>query len=247
MASKEEKENLITKTESAKLLDVPIKNFDRLGLIPVKQYESSYYRGTIVKLYAKQEVEELINSPLLTTLRPVRREPKNWDPIFERKYSFSPQNAMTDAIKALLGLEYYIDNTPSCRLETKGTIRDLSREFIIFLYKQGYCVNFHKRQMKLLAIQNHREYDTVLVDLDEWYYGEGRVTAQRILVNTFIFKIGGKFYSRKFYGKTPWFDEKAFEKQSEVIEKFESPSLIKKSKLSELKALINWVMRRTLG
>ena len=237
--------NHIYKKTACELLGITPYQFKKLDIAPVKEVRNPVFssRGTCF-LYDKNAIAAMAGSERVRQLQTKKRG-KDYNAIFNQKLGHW-KIAIPAACEYLFNLNRYTKH-PSCTHKHKERIYQLKNELIEMLYKEGYSETVYLHR-KLLPAKMCYTCDGS--GIDEWdgrdccnCGGTGEYLPEKLLQwYVFRFSVGAKYYTWHQPKELITCPVQLTEFESEINETIIKPVLLKKSKFSEAKALIEWVV-----
>jgi len=234
--------NLITKTETIKLLEISAKSFNSLSIEPAMKKKNPHNKSLPMYLYDEAMILNLCGSKEILKYKKRKIQPKNYPEIFEKKYP-NHKSALPIVCDCLFNLNRYA-KYENCSKNNKNEIYSLKNELIEYLYENGYCnaVTEHIKEVSEKECFNCGGYGCDRCDYTG-IYREGF----KIIYYLFKFLINDIIYSWHQPAKSITFniDLSNIEEQSmPTIDKKEV--LLSKTKMKEAKELINWFLYKEI-
>lgn len=243
-----EKTDLVYKTTAAKMLGISIKKFDELDIEHKKEVPNPHYRsGGTSFLFSREEVENLIGTEAVEALKSKPRKRKDWASVFEKKYEGKEKEViLLEAAQGLFNLNRYCKHS-RCTRSNRDEIYQLKNTFIRKMYRSGYSESVKIHKIEIGAQECYTCNGTGKCDYEGSCYncnGTGNYRQGKVLkFAVFAFLINDtRFVWHQPMEKVGFEFEVTDSEESEINETEVKPLEVKRSKLTELKALLKWVI-----
>lgn len=236
------KKILCYKKTAIAILGLTSSGFEKLKLKPEKIVKNPHYKASPAFLFDRKKIEKLVGSKKVLKLLPKVKNPINYKPIFERKYS-SKESAIYDACDILFNLNRYCKHD-SCNAKNRTEIYSLKNNFIKMLYGNGYCENIyeHYSERECYTCNGTGFYyheDKGIVDCNRCK-GTGIYSRSEFVV--FEFKVNGELFNWHQPKYLINFDYKCSQPSGKLNPTEIKSVSIPNSKMKEGKELIKWVL-----
>ena len=234
--------NLISKTDAAEILGLPLKKFNLLEIEPISRYINPHNKKLFIYLYDKAYIESLKDVEKVKSLIPKKRDPKDWNGIFYSKYTAANDTkAISDVCQALFNLNRYAKHG-TCSKSNKEEIYSLKNDVVRILYQAGYCISTTRHIKETDSRECRYCYGPGLRQGNECYDcdGMGTVNLDPYRFIVFVFNVNNERYVWHQPEERIQFSIQVGEDSEEINETEVKPINIPKNGLSEGKALLRW-------
>lgn len=241
---------LCYESTALKLLGLTKVKFDKLKIKPVKEVPNPHYKSMPPsRLYDRNKIEKLIDSPKVIALKPKPRKPVDYAAIFQKRYK-SKESALMDASTSMFNLNRYCKHE-SCSARNRFEIYEIKNQFIEMLYHKGYCIECYIHY-KILNEKICFSCDGTGISYnrkDQFSFGCDRCLGTGIYQEegtlefvVFHFLVDGEKFTWHQPKESVDFEFSITQEADNLNETQVKPMEINRSKLTEAKALIKWVM-----